>query len=44
MGLAKGVNKLEKAVGDLELVAMYYLLRVWEYTLKKHKNSTKQTE
>jgi hypothetical protein len=43
-GLARGATELEKAVGDLGLIAMYYLLRVGEYTVKKHKNETKQTE
>ena len=35
---------MEKVVGNLGLVAMYYLLRVGEYTVKKYKNNTKQTE
>ena len=43
-GLEKGASELEKAVGDLGLVAMYYLLQVGEYTVKKYKNNTKQTE
>jgi hypothetical protein len=43
-GREKGASELEKAVGDLGLVAMYYLLRVGEYTVKRYKNNTKQTE
>jgi hypothetical protein len=43
-GLAKDATEKEKAVGDLGLIAMYYLLRVGEYTVKKYKNETKQTE
>ena len=31
-------------MGDLDLIAMYYILRVGEYAVKKHKNETKQTE
>jgi len=33
----------ERAVGDLSLVAFYYLLRVGEYTNKRKRNETKQT-
>ena len=36
-------NELDKAVGDLSLIAFYYLLRVGEYTVKSHRNETKQT-
>ena len=36
-------NELDKAIGDLSLIAFYYLLRVGEYTIKGHRNSTKQT-
>ena len=35
---------MEKAVGNLSLVAIYYLLRIGEYTVKRYKNNTKQTE
>ena len=34
---------LDKAVGDLTLIAFYFLLRVGEYTVKSHRNETKQT-
>ena len=38
-----GLRKLDKAVGDLTMVAFYYLLRVGEYTIKGTRNETKQT-
>jgi len=37
-------TELQKAVGDLCLVAFYYLLRVGEYTGKPTRNETKQTQ
>ena len=43
IGLAQGANALDKAIGDLVLIAFYYLLRVGEYTIKGHRNNTKQT-
>lgn len=36
-------NELDKAIGDLALIAFYYLLRVGEYTVKHSRNHTKQT-
>ena len=36
-------NALDKAVGDLTLIAFYYLLRVGEYTVKQSRNHSKQT-
>lgn len=42
-GMMTGANELDKAVGDLALIAFYYLLRVGEYTIKGHRNHTKQT-
>ena len=38
-----GASPLEAAVGDLTLIAFYYLLRVGEYTCKGTRNSSKQT-
>jgi hypothetical protein len=35
--------ELDRAVGDLTLVAFYYLLRIGEYTIKGNRNETKQT-
>ena len=43
MGLAPGANQLDQAIGDLVLIAFYYLLRVGEYTIKGSRNNTKQT-
>jgi len=34
---------MDKAVGDLALVAFYYLLRIGEYTIKALRNESKQT-
>ena len=42
-GLSPSANELDKAIGDLVLIAFYYLLRVGEYTIKSRRNSTKQT-
>ena len=36
-------TELDRAVGDLVMVAFYYLLRVGEYTVKGTRNETKQT-
>ena len=36
-------SALDKRVGDLSLVAFYYLLRVGEYTVKSSRRNTKQT-
>ena len=35
---------LDAALGDLTLIAFYYLLRVGEYTIKGSRNETKQTK
>ena len=43
VGMAHNANELDKAIGDLVLIAFYYLLRVGEYTIKGHRNETKQT-
>ena len=42
-GLASGASMKDKAIGDLTLIAFYYLLRVGEYTSKGSRNETKQT-
>lgn len=34
----------EKAVGDLALIAFYYLLQIGEYTIKGLSNDSKQTQ
>jgi hypothetical protein len=36
-------TELDRAVGDLTLVAFYYLLRIGEYMIKGNRNETKQT-
>ena len=38
-----GTSYGDQAVGDLVLIAFYYLLRVGEYTMKATRNNTKQT-
>ena len=43
VGHMKDANELDKAIGDLALIAFYYLLCVGEYTIKGHRNHTKQT-
>lgn len=40
---SKTITPLEAAVGDLTLIAFYYLLRVGKYTTKGARNSSKQT-
>ena len=44
MGRNAFATPLQQAVGDLSLVAFYYLLRIGEYTGKPSRNETKQTE
>jgi hypothetical protein len=43
VGTRPGANQLDRAIGDLSLIAFYYLLRVGEYTIKNRRNDTKQT-
>ena len=43
VGRSPNANELDRAIGDLVLVAFYYLLRVGEYTIKGSRNNTKQT-
>ena len=43
VGLQNMATELDRAVGDLALIAFYYLLRVGEYTVKGSRNETKQT-
>ena len=42
-GHSPQANELDRAIGDLVIMAFYYLLRVGEYTIKSNRNSTKQT-
>jgi hypothetical protein len=42
-GLVSTATSLDRAIGDLSLIAFYYLLRISEYTVKRNRNNTKQT-
>jgi hypothetical protein len=44
VGLAPESREIDRAVGDLTLIAFYYLLRIGEYTTKGARNNSKQTE
>eukprot|EP00985_Skeletonema_marinoi_P024571 scaffold17176_cov147-Skeletonema_marinoi.AAC.1 len=44
IGRQAGATALQQAVGDLTLIAFYYLLRIGEYTGKPSRSETKQTE
>ena len=43
-GLQPSALAFNKAVGGLSLIAFYYLLRVYEYTVKGTRNESKQTQ
>jgi hypothetical protein len=43
MGAAASASPLDAVVGNLTLIAYYYLLRVGEYTCKRSRNKSKQT-
>jgi hypothetical protein len=43
-GRTSGASALTRAIGDLAIIAFYFLLRVGEYTVKFRGNSAKQTE
>ena len=43
MGYGDGGTPHSQAIGDLALIAFYYLLRIGEYTIKSKRNNTKQT-
>jgi hypothetical protein len=42
-GLRASATERDRVVGDLTLIAFYYLLRIGEYTIKGNRNETKQT-
>ena len=44
VGMDCAATELTKVAGSLSLIAFYYLLRVGEYTAKRSRNCTKQTE
>ena len=41
LGLASEARKLDRSIGDLTMIAFYYLLRIGEYTTKGARNNTK---
>jgi hypothetical protein len=43
LGRVRGSTALDRAIGDLVLIAFYYLLRIGEYTIKGTHNNMKQT-
>jgi hypothetical protein len=43
MGYGKSGSQHAKAIGDLALIAFYYLLHIGEYTVKGKCNNKKQT-
>jgi hypothetical protein len=43
LGMDQEARELDHAVGDLTMVAFYYLLRIGEYTTKGTRNNSKQT-
>ena len=44
LGLSPEARELDRAIGDLTMIAFYYLLRIGEYTTKGTHNNSKQTE
>jgi len=44
LGLQPKASAIDKAVGDLALIAFYYLLRIGEHTVKGARNESKQTQ
>ncbi len=44
LGQDPEARELDRAIGDLTMIAFYYLLRIGEYTTKGTRNNTKQTQ
>jgi hypothetical protein len=44
LGMDSQSRELDRAIGDLVMIAFYYLLRIGEYTTKATRNNSKQTE
>jgi hypothetical protein len=44
LGRDPEARELDRAIGDLTMIAFYYLLRIGEYTTKGIRNNSKQTE
>jgi hypothetical protein len=43
LGYSESSTAHTQAIGDLTLIAFYYLLRIGEYTVKGKRNNSKQT-
>jgi len=43
LGRRQGGTAKDRAIGDLTLIAFYFLLRIGEYTMKQCRNESKQT-
>ena len=43
LGRMEDATELDRTIGDLAIIAFYYLLRIGEYTCKATRNETKQT-
>ncbi len=41
LGLSPEAQELDRAIGDLTMIAFYYLLRIGEYTTKGTRNNSK---
>jgi hypothetical protein len=41
-GCNRSAAELERAIRDLSLITFYYILHIWEYTVKGKRNKTKQ--
>jgi len=44
LGLQPSASAVDKAIGDLALMAFYYLLQIGEYIVKGTRNESKQTQ
>ena len=44
MGYGKTGSTLSQAVGNLSLIAFYYLLRIGEYTVKRQRNRAQRAQ
>ena len=44
LGMSPEARKLDHAIGNLTIIAFYYLLRIGEYTTKGTCNNSKQME
>jgi hypothetical protein len=44
LGLSPEARKLDQSIGNLTMIAFYYLLRIGKYTTKGARNNSKQTQ